>query len=253
MASRVPVLAIAVATLLFAVACGRSDKPPTPPRPAATPSSTPAPSPTPTPVALDVEALLRDAGEATESLRTFKFSLTHQGGSTQLFPGLFIEDAKGAVVSPDKISVEFSGTFGTGFAVKSGLITLGRDSYILNPLTGDWEANETGVSPLGFFNPRVGIAGMMVQLERGLQIDSEEDLEDVYRLRGSLATEALAPLLGATLEGARVDVELTIDAKRHLLLTARVAGRATSTDADGIVRVITLSGFNEPITIEPPI
>ena len=186
-----------------------------------------------------------------ENLRTFEFRLTHEGGSTQLFPGLFIEDAEGTVISPDKISVEFSGTFGTGFAVKSGLITLGPNSYILNPLTGDWEASETGVSPLGFFNPRVGIAGMMVQLESGRQID--DDGEEVYRLGGSLPTEALAPLLGATLEGAKVNVELTIDAKRNLLLTARVVGRATSTDADGIVRVITLSGFNEPVSIEPPI
>ena len=65
--------------------------------------------------------------------------------------------------------------------------------------------------------------------------------------------EALTSLLGPTLEGVLVDVELTIDVDDLYLLEARVKGRVTSTDEDEIVRTVTMSDFNEPITIEPPI
>ena len=252
MASRTSIAVIVAMISLLIAVCGRSDKPsihnPTP-----TPIPTSTPSPTPTPVPLNIDTLLRDAGKVMEGLKSFEFKLTHENGSTQLFSGLFIENAQGTVINPDKISVEFIGTFGTSFAVKSGLITIGADSYMLNPLTGEWSAEETGVNPMEFFKPQVGIASMMIQLENVHQIKNEGTSTEVYQLVGNLASKALSPLLGVTLEDAKVNVELTIDTKTSLLLQARVLGRVTPTDVYGVVRVITLSGFNESISIEPPI
>ena len=74
----------------------------------------------------------------------------------------------------------------------------------------------------------------------------------VLRLMGRVGAEALSPLLGTTLEGNTVDVELDIDLESHFLLKARVVGPVTPTDVPEVVRVITLSGFNEAVTIEPP-
>ena len=235
------ILATALVAALFAVhACGGSDSA------EMTPVATqPSPSSTPT---VDARALLLQSGEAMEALGSFRFQLSHESGGTTLLPGLVIKEAEGLVVKPDKISAEFSGAF-SGFAIKAGLITLGEDSYMTNPLTGKWESVPRQVSPLGFFDPSKGIAAMMSRVT-GATVSPGEG--DVYTVLGSLPAEAMASLLGATVEGASVSVELVVDAKALYLLKATVDGRVTAAEPDGTIRVIKLSRFNEDFTIEAP-
>ena len=215
------------------------------------PTDTPTPLPIPTPTPLDAEATLKRSGQVMLGLKSFRFSLKHKGGGTALIPGLVIEEATGQVINPDRISVSFSGTFGNGYAVRSSLITLGDSSYMTNPLTGAWQAMETGVSPLGFFSPTRGISAMMLQLDNVRLLDGGVR-RGRYRLADDLPAEALAPLLGTTLDGVTVQVELTIDSTDLYLLSARVMGRAVESDTDEIVRVVDVSAFNEPIAIEAP-
>ena len=234
-----------IATLLgtvFAVAiilgCGHSPQP--------DPTSVPEPTPTP----IDVAALLARSGEATSALNTFRFQLEHnQDGRTPLTESLTVTEADGRVVSPDAVSVEFAGTLGN-FAVRSSLITLGDDSYMTNPLTGAWEQVAREVSPLGFFDPQRGIGSMMTEVQSPVLVE-KSDTEFV--IEGDLPVEALEPLLGGSLmEGNTVDVRLTIDSDSLFLTSAVLDGRLTPTEPDGVVRTITLSEFNEQVTIEPP-
>lgn len=212
----------------------------------ATPTRIPAPTPTPTPV--NPQVLLDQSGAVMEDLDSFHFQLTHRSGGTELLENMFLQEAEGDVVKPDQISAEFSGTFG-GIAIKSGVITLGDDSYMINPLSGKWENVPKEVSPLGFFNPREGIASMMAQVSQPGLVESKNDS---YLIEGKLPAEALGPLLGTTVQGAFVSVELRIDAGGSYLLEAVIDGKVTSTEPEGTVRVIKLSRFNEPITITPP-
>jgi hypothetical protein len=183
-----------------------------------------------------------------EDLDSFQFSLEHPSGGTALLSNLLIQRAEGRVMKPDKLFTEFSGSFG-GFVIKTGVITLGDDSYMTNPLSGEWESVPAEVSPLGFFDPRRGIAAIMAQL---VGVRLVPDGRGVYRVDGELAAEALAPLLGATVEGAIIAAELTIDADNLYLLEATLDGRVTSGEPDGTVRVIKLSRFNEAFSIEAP-
>ena len=184
-------------------------------------------------------------------LKSFSFSLEHEGGGTEFLPGMLVEEAIGKVVNPDKISVSFSGVFGERYAFRASLVTLGDESYMTNPLTGAWDAMPTGISPLGFFNPTQGIAGMMLQLEQ-VRLVEDGARRDEFRLSGVLPAEALAPLLGKTLEGVTVRVELVIDSRGFYMLEARVMGPVTAKDPEGIVRVIVVSAFDEPVVIEAP-
>ena len=239
------VLAAVVALVVGGHACSRSaaTPSPTPPLP-----PTPIPIPTPIPTSVDPLALLIGSGGVMEEVDSFHFRLDHRSGATALIPGLLIKEAEGSVVKPDKLTVEFRGTFG-GFAVKSSLVTLGAGSYMTNPLTGEWESLPTEVNPLGFFDPRRGITSMMTQIEQVALLSSDAE---VYRLKGKLSAEALAPLVGKTVEGTTVGVEITIDARDLYLLEAIFDGRVTPSEPDGTVRVITLSRFGEPVTIKPP-
>ena len=236
------VVAAIAAGVLAVMSCSSSTD-----TPSLTPTRVLPPTPTPTPV--NPKALLDASGRVMEGLDSFHFRLTHRSGSTPLAGNLVIDEAEGAVVKPDSISAEFSGSFG-GFAINSGLITLGDLSFMTNPLTGKWESVPPEVSPLGFFDPRRGIAEMMSRVEQPSLLPGSDG---AYRVAGKLPAEALRPLLGSALRNATVDVELTLDAEALYLLEAVIDGRVTPAEEDGVVRVITLSRFNEPFAIEPPL
>lgn len=241
--SRPLALAALAAALLVSTGCSRADT--------AEPTPTPLPTPTPTPTTkpFDAEAALRQSGQVMQALASFHFRLHHERGNLQLLPGLLIDEVEGDIVNPDKIAVSLDGRYGTGFAIKASLITLGDASYMTNLLTGQWESVAANVSPLGFFNPARGIGAMMLSLE---EVRLLSDGEGVYTLSGDLPAEALAPLLGSTLKDTMVKVELTIDAKAFYLLSAKFSGRVTPPDTDDIVRIITVSAFNEPVDIVAP-
>ena len=220
------------------VGCGHSPQP--------DPTAVPVPTPTP----IDVVGLLARSGEATGALETFRFQLEHNGvGGTPLTESLTVTEADGTVVSPDSVSVEFAGTLGN-FAVRSSLITLGDDSYMTNPLTGAWEQVAREVSPLGFFDPQRGIGSMMTEVQAPVLVEKSGGQ---FIIEGDLPVEALRPLLGGSLmEGNTVDVRLTIGSDDLFLQRAILDGRLTAIEPDGVVRTITLSEFNEQVTIEPP-
>ena len=264
---RLLVVAALVSITATGLACGRSEEPEPTAVPSAgalveattpsatpppSPTSTPPPTPTPTPIPPDPDAVLSQAGKVMAGLSSFHFRLEHEEGNTEITTGLFIDDAEGNVVNPDKIAISFTGTFGRGFAIRSQLVTLGETSYMTNPLNGKWEAVPVEVSPLGFFSPTRGIAAMTAQVENPRLIPDSRRPPRVLRLAGDLPAAALSSLLGRTLPGVLVKVELTIDAELYHLVQARVVGRVTTSDTEDVVRVITLSSFDEPFSIEPP-
>ena len=238
-------LAVIGTLVLFTLACGRSGQVESTP--------TPLPTPTPIPTSLDAEAILKQSGQVMQAMESFHFRLSHEKGSMELSPGLLIHEVEGDVMNPDELSVSFTGVYGTGFAVKARLISLGDNSYMTNPLTGQWQAMASSVSPLDFFNPGWGIAAMMLRVGQASPLGEKRDKKGVYRMSGDLPAEALAPLLGPTLKDTSVRVELTIDTNDLYLLEARFSGRVIPTDIDGVVRVITVSAFNEPVTIKAPL
>jgi hypothetical protein len=232
-----------LAVILAAHACSPQSTP-TPPDAGPASSATPTPSPTP----VNPQALLEMSGEAMAELESFHFELAHTSGSTPLAQSLMLEEAKGDVARPDRLSLSFSGMAGN-FAVRGSLITTGDTSYMTNPLNGRWEQVPAGVSPLSFFNPTQGITEMMSQVEQPTLLS---DNGSTYRVGGVIAADTLAPLFGTAAGGDAVNVELTLDARNFYLLEAVLDGRITLLEQEGVVRVIRLSRFNEPVSIEPP-
>jgi len=238
----VAVVAI-VAAISVALGCGRPELS----ERVAIPVSTSTPTP------INPEVILKRASQVMEELESLHFLLSHELGRTQLGPGLVIDEVEGDIASPDRLSVMFSGSFGTGFAINVSLISIEGASYMTNPFTGEWEVGPTGVSALGFFDPRRGIGSMISQVDKLSLLTDATDRHGMYKIGGYLMTEALAPLLGTTLVGESVRVELTIDAERLYLIEARIIGRVAPTDDKNIIRVVALSAFDKPISIEAPL
>ena len=238
-------IATAFAVFLVGLSCQRSE-------PGAPSPAIPSPTATSTPIPVDPKAILERSGQVMQELKSFHFQLRHEHGSLQLLAGIFVEDVEGDVVSPDGISLIFSGTYGRGYAIKASVITIGDSSYMTNPLTGRWEAVPSEVSPMNFFSPAQGIASMLSRVDNIELLGEGSSGGETYRLGGTVLAEVLAPLLGETLPNTIVQVELTIDAGAMHLRDAKFTGKVTPTDTGGEVRVITISRFGEPVTIEAP-
>jgi lipoprotein LprG len=228
---------------LLLVTCSR----PTPSAP--TPTATAVPTPTPTPVT--PQGALAQSGEVMASLTSFHFRMVHEIGSTEMLPGLKVDDVFGDVQTPDRLFAEFRGLFGS-FTIKAQIIAIGNDNYMTNPLSGTWEKVDTQVTPIGFFNPRQGIASMMGQITEAEFLDPITTGSNTLVIGGVLQAQALRPLLGNTLTTELVKVELHIERTSLRLLKAVFDGAVTPTDQADTLRVVTLTRFNEPVTIEPP-
>ena len=231
-------LGLLIAVAFLAVACGRSQEEPTP-------------DPTATPLPPDPKEILERSGQVMASLSTFNFRMYHDVGSLEILEGLLIDRVSGKVVNPDKLSMEFAGSFGGGFAIKSEVITVGNQTFMTNPLTGSWEASDASISPVGFFSPTRGIAEMMAQTQDATLLDDGAS-DGAYRIGGALPTTALSSLVGPTLTDRTVDLELKIDTTTDYLLEVRFIGAVTPSDVENAERVIVLSFFNEDVVIEPP-
>ncbi len=241
MSSRARVVCACIAAAAV-IACGGQ-----PAGEAPLPTAPPLPTPTPAPTPVDPLVVLAESGRVMEALESFHFRLDHSEGFTALMPNLSLVQAEGDVVKPDGMSVDLSGGAG-GFAIKSGFITSGDDSFMLNPLTGRWDPSPREASPLDFFDPQRGISSMMTDVESPvLTVEGR-----VYSIEGHLPAEALSPLIGPTLDGARVSVELTIAVGSHHLERAVFVGAVKAGEIEGTVRTITLSGFDDPVVIEAP-
>ncbi len=211
------------------------------------------PTPTPQPVPFDAQAALKRSGEVMAALESFHFRLHHERGRMELLPGLMIEEAEGDVVKPDKLFITYNASIGERMHIRGSVITLGDAGYVTNPITGNWEAGPPGVSSAGFFDPSAGINSMMSDVTGVQLLERAGDGRPNHRLRGTLPAESLAPLVGKTVEGSVVEVELTIDPLRSHLIEARFSGKVTPSDSADTVRLITLSAFNEAISIKAPL
>ena len=224
------------ATVVAAHACGGSG-------PEIEPADLPAATPTPTPI--NAQALLEQAGRAMESVSSFEFRLDHESGGTVLMPNLVIRELEGRVVRPDRISVEFKGRFGN-FAIKGSLVSVGDTSFMTNPLTDAWEKVPPDVSPVGFFNE------IAVMMSRVTQASAAPEGDGLFSIRGRLPAEALEPLVGTTVTGATMAVELVVRGSDFYLVRVTFDGKVTEDEDADTVRRISLSKFNEPFIIEPP-
>ncbi len=211
------------------------------------PPATPAQTATPTPI--NPQAILDDCGRAMSTLTSFGFRVEHDDdGGTPLDQGMVLTEASGSVSGSDRLAVDFSGTAGS-FAVKGSLIAIGENVYMTNPLSGEWHAVSSALNPLAFFEPSQGIADILLQV-RDTTLISHDSAE--YRIGGTLPAVALAPLFGETDAQSSVNVTLTIDKVSLYLTRTRLEGRITPNEADGLVRTITLSQFDEPVNIAIP-
>ncbi len=208
---------------------------------------------TPTPAGLSAREVLDGAALAMADVTSFRFRLENKGGDTPIPGGMALRSAEGAMAKPDKLSAEIKAIF-SGFLVEVRVVSVDQRTYLSDPITGSWRTYESSVSPIAFFDPAVGVNLILKSM-------TEVSLGDVaavggvpiYRVRGRLPAGAAQFIAGSYAEGSILNAELLIGTRDLFLREIRLEGRVTEEESEGIVRTLSFSDFNKPLTIEPPV
>lgn len=195
--------------------------------------------------------IVRRTQAATSALRSFHFAYRVRnppaGGS-----GLVLTSADGDVLVPGKLKAKVAGTY-SRIPLNSQVVFAGGKSYLKNPLSGAWESFRTSASPIGYFDPSQGVLAV-IRKSHTLRLDGSASVggADTYRLHGPMPATNVAGFLITKPGSQQVEVDLYVDKADYRLRRVVVAGPVNASEPKGIERVITLSGYDEAVTVTPP-
>ena len=134
--------------------------------------------------------------------------------------------------------------------VELEVIKIGKDLYLLNPFSEQWQPLPPGSSNLELLDQFA--AAEVFRRASDLKYVGQVALGgvDAHQLRATLTPEALVPLLGTVVGEKPIVSDIWIDVEeelpRQILLTIE------SDAGEPLVARITLSEFDRPVTIDRP-
>lgn len=209
--------------------------------------------PTATLPSISPEEIIAQSSPMLDTLSSFHFDLSQEGGGTPIAMDLEMTGAEGDIAPPDKLSMSITATWGSMY-VETGLVTVGQITYMQNPINKKWELLSDDFKAVTLFSPETGVKAVMDSATDLvlLGIQSEGGVPN-YHLKGLIRSEVLdAIAVGHSAEGLPVDVEMWIGVDDLLLRKVVFDGRICDDENEGIVRTLVLSDFNEPVNIELP-
>jgi uncharacterized protein YpmB len=205
-----------------------------------------------TPTPLTASQIIDKSSEKMQTLNSFHFALDQAGGGTPIAMGIEMQKASGDVVRPDRLKMTIDGTF-SGMALEVKIITVGGVIYMTNPLSGQWETPPAEFDILSVFNPNAFIVSVMRDITGLAELTDEESGGVIcHHLSGSISSDDLSAITGSSVKGVAINIEVWIGKDDLLLRTVKLTGKITETEVSGIVRTLSLSDFNEIISIELP-
>jgi hypothetical protein len=208
--------------------------------------------PTPVPVATPVtapEAVVL-SGAAMSALDSFSFQLTHESGHTTLSGALQLTRA-GGLVATNGLDLEAEANIGRAF-VKVEAVVIGEQTWMTNPLTGVWSEIAPEDSPFSFLDPVKLVADILGDTQ-GAEYAPESAPVGEFRISGEIPANSLAALVGSVDPTASPEIVININADTNLLQRIEIRGVVQPEDENTTIRVITLSKFDNLVSLEPPI
>lgn len=212
-------------------------------------------APPPTPTHLSAAEIVERSSAAVEGVSYFHFTLEHEGGGTPIALGLEMQRAEGDVAKPGRLQVEVSATR-QAIPVEVEAITIGEDTYLRMtfPVVTVWEPLPSEFSSMALFDPQAGVAALMREVADVVRLDDVViSGTRCYHLRGKMSSDQLVPILGSSvLKGRPMEAEVWIGEADFLPRQVKFSGRMTEAEAEGVIRTLRLSKFNERVSITLP-
>jgi hypothetical protein len=191
------------------------------------------------------QALIKSAQQAIQKVTAYHFNLQVQNPG----PGgkLPITSADGDVKVPDRLKA--TATI-SGNAVQ--IIAIGDKQYI--NLLGGWQSVSGLLDPRALSDPKTGVSALLGHIQNPSQpADSSVNGTSCWLIKGKLDPSLLAGITGGGAPAGTLDnVSVCIGKTDNLPYQFVISGPAAAGDTSQTSRTITLSKFNESITINPP-
>lgn len=232
--ARLATLVALLAALPLAAACGGGGE-------EATPTALPS-----------AEEVLPKVVERVDAVKTFHFRLEHEGGLSPIPLGLELRTAEGDVVVPDRISAKLEAE-ANGALVRVEVIGVGEEGWITNPFSREWQPLPSGTTISAIFDPAAGVKAVAGSLQDVSVVGVEKVAgHETYRLEGHVDSGALEAAAPIAEPGLTVTVKVWVDTEDYTIRKVRLEGPFAPDEPAAIVRILSLSKFDEPASIEPP-
>jgi len=206
----------------------------------------------PSETGLSAAEILNNSYENMQAVDSFHYLLDQVGGGTPITSGIEMTRAEGDVIRPDKMQAKITGT-AMGMSIQVQLVTADGQMLMTNPLSGKWETIPEQFQVLNIFDPGSGIAAIIKEITTPAKLDDEQAGDALcYHLKGDITSEKLRPLTGSSMTGVIVNAEVWIGQEDFLVRQIKLNGKITEGENEGIVRTLTLTGFNEVLNITLP-
>jgi lipoprotein LprG len=200
-----------------------------------------------------VDSVLPPAIQAFDAMKTFHFRLEHENGGSPIPPGLMLETADGDVIVPDRMSAKLEAKAGQQ-TVRVEVIGIGDEGWITNPFSREWQPLPSGTTIKDIFDPAQGVKAIVGSLQDA-QVTAEEKVDGTpcYRVEGTIASDVLTTAVPIAKPGLTVGIKVWIGKDDSRIYQVYLVGPIAPDEPSNIVRRITLSKFDEEITINSPV
>ena len=202
----------------------------------------------PTPPPLEV---LRLSADRMEKLKSFHFLLSHKDGSIRIAFDLDMEKAEGDLVVPGRMKAKVDARL-RGAPIRVDVVSGDEKFWVKLPFGGGFQ-KVSGFALSDFFNPEKGIPLLMREATAAAVTRRDEiDRQKVIVVETDLDAGSLAGLVPVAKPGFPVRITLWIGEQDYLLWRLRIDGAMSGKDKADVVRTISLSKFDESVTISLP-
>ena len=229
-------LAMLLAGLTLAVACGGGGEEAAP-----TPATLPP-----------ADEILPKVVERVGAVKSFHFRLEHENGLSSMPLDLKLKTAEGDIQVPDRMKAKLEAE-AAGALMRVEVIGIGDQGWMTNPFSRQWQPLPKGTTISAIFDPAAGIQAVARSLQE-VRLAGVEKVggDNTYLLEGKVDSGVLEAAAPIAEPGLTVNVKVWVDVEEYTIRQVRLEGPFAPGEPENIVRILYLSKFDEPVSIEPP-
>jgi hypothetical protein len=187
------------------------------------------------------------------TVKSFHFRLEHENGLSSIPLDLKLRTAEGDVQVPGRIQAKLDAEAG-GALLRVEVIGIEDKAWMTNPFSREWQELPKGTTISAIFDPAGGIQAVARSLQ-DVSVAGVENVggSDTYLLEGKVDSGVLKAAAPIAEPGLTVTVKLWVDVEDYTIRQVRLEGPFAPGEPANIVRILHLSNFDEPVSIEPPV